>query len=132
MKVEIKLLEVKKTTTTKEKIRLLMESYPEFPEYVKRPKKPKNATKDDLVLYESEMAIFKKADSERDKKCIENKLIREAIDEKIEAIMRKDSGLLKIPKQYQEKVWEIAFREGYNHGYKFVYLDLCELVSIFK
>lgn len=132
MKVEIKLIEGKGSVSTDSKIRLLMNSYPEFIGYVKRPKKPKNPTKEDLLLYEAEIDAFRKADSERDKKCLENELIREAIDKKIESIMKNDSGLSKVPKQYREKVWAQAFRDGYNSGYPFAYITLCELVSIFE
>ena len=78
------------------------------------------------------MEAFREANSERSKKCLENKLIQEAINKKIESMMRKDSGLSKVPKQYREKVWDLAFRDGYNSGYEYVYFTLCELVSIFE
>lgn len=132
MKVEIKIIEGKNPVSTESKIRLLMNSYPEFVGHAKRPKKPRNPTKEDLTLYEAEMNAYWEDDRARGKKRLENNLIREAIDKKIESIMRKGSGLSKVPKQYREKVWSQAFRDGYNSGYEFVYITLCELVGIFE
>ena len=132
MKVEIKLIEGKDPVSTESKIRLLISSYPQFVSHVRQPKKPRNPTEEDFILYEAEMDAYREGKRDRDKKRLENELIREAIDKKIESIMRKSSGLSKVPKQYREKVWSQAFRDGYNSGYEFVYITLCELVRIFE
>jgi hypothetical protein len=49
----------------------------------------------------------------------------------IEEFIKSESGLKKIPKEYQDKVWSNAYNDGHSDGYYEVYLKLISLVEIF-
>lgn len=54
------------------------------------------------------------------------------IETAITSFIKREAGLDTIPGQYQDKVWQRAWRDGHSAGYYEVYLHLCELVDIFE
>ncbi len=103
--------------------------------YPSRPSHPslaKNHTSYDVrkyaelvKAYEREMLIYK----------IQLEHWRESNGETtgiLEDYLKLQSGLTKIPVQYQDKVWENAWSRGHSDGYAEVYSALVNLVDIFN
>jgi len=107
-----------------------------LPNCPEKPKKPtiniKDADSETVLKYseklkkwESDMCVYQN-------KFNEYKDVRSMVDNMIVKLISYMSGLNKIPEQYQEKVYAIAYSHGHSYGYYEVYLKLCELVEIFE
>jgi hypothetical protein len=107
-----------------------------LPNCPEKPKKPtiniKDADSETVLKYseklkkwESDMCVYQNNFNEY-------KDLRSIVDNVIVKLISFASGLNKIPEQYQEKVYAIAYSDGHSYGYYEVYLKLCKLVEIFE
>ena len=102
----------------------------------KRPQEPKlntaTPTKEQIEWYQQASdnypSLLEKYLKEREDYRIENDKIQ---DELKEAIFE-ETGLSYIPRQYQEKIWSLAWREKHSGGYSDVISFLNDLVDIFE
>jgi len=77
-----------------------------------------------LEKYEQELESYK------NKKETVDQYNRELYNN-LEQHLKTEAGLYNIPKQSQQKVWELAWREGHSSGYSSVYYWLEELIELF-
>lgn len=106
-----------------------------YPEYIKAPNKPKLEYphtsqqaldySSSLKQYEEDVEVYNSNQSFRDAQI-------HMINDQIVALIKDDSGLYDIPKQYQDKVYAYAYEDKHSDGMYQVYLTLTELVAIFK
>lgn len=101
--------------------------------YPARPHKPQNMPK---TVEDAEMLVKQLKDYERLKDIYHQDLIaieafNAEIEEAVVAFMKDESGLLTIPKQYQDGVYSYAWNQGHAYGHAEVYSHLVELVKIF-
>jgi len=110
----------------------------EVPEYKSKPtssgfyKKSNSPTPSELRAYADAVEEYEKYNRKRE---AASKKQRDAVPntgELLEGFIRHASGLNDIPKQYQDKVYRIAWDRGHSSGYSEVYYYLVELVEIFQ
>lgn len=78
-----------------------------------------------LEQYEEELREYNKHYKEY-------KELSSRIEELKERYIRFESGLNKIPEQYQDKVYNYAYEAGHSNGYSEVLNELYDLVQIFN
>lgn len=108
-------------------------SYPSYPEQPQKPFLSRTHTSRDAAIYGRGLMDYERKINEwkvrRDKyrdECNE-------IDVAVQDYIREVSGLNDIvPKQYQDKVYAIAYEDGHSAGYYEVYNKLSTLIEIFE
>lgn len=101
--------------------------------YPVRPHKPQNMPK---TVEDAKIVLEQLEEYERLKKIYDQDLttieaFNAEIEEAVVAFMKDESGLLTIPKQYQDGVYSYAWNQGHHFGHAEVYSHLVELVKIF-
>jgi len=59
-------------------------------------------------------------------------IVENDINDVIIEYIKSESGLGKVPEQYRDKLYRIAYERGHSSGFYEVYQELCELVDIFN
>ncbi len=98
-----------------------------------RPHQPRNTP---TTVEDAKIVLKQLEEYERLKKIYDQDLtaieeFNAEIEEAVVAFMKDESGLLTIPKQYQDGVYSYAWNQGHSYGYAEVYGHLVELVKIF-
>lgn len=98
-----------------------------------RPHQPRNTP---TTVEDAKIVLKQLEEYERLKKIYDQDLaaieeFNAEIEEAVVAFMKDESGLLTIPKQYQDGVYGYAWNQGHAHGHSEVYSHLQELVKIF-
>lgn len=103
-------------------------------DYPKRNPKPMLPTKHgaaEVLKYADQLKEWEDSKEIYDNKIKIRKERESNIISIVESFIKDESGLDKIPKQYQDKVYYRAYSDGHSNGYYEVYLKLVELVEIF-
>lgn len=101
-----------------------------------RPKQPHQPRNTPTTVEDAKIVLSQLEEYERLKKIYDQDLIaieafNAEIEEAVFAFMKEESGLLTIPKQYQDGVYGYAWNQGHAYGHSEVYSHLQELVKIF-
>ncbi len=106
------------------------------PAYVSRPRKPilKNPhTSQEAKEYTKELEQFEKDVAEHEIASNRRGDLTKELYAVLEEYIKDEARLYDVvPKQYQDKVFGYAWREGHSSGYGDVYSHLVELVEIFE
>ena len=113
-----------------------LDNYKSNLDYPRKPKFPKllstSPSIQEIESYKQDMSSYE-IDLE---KYVQDKIVYDNISNTIvslkEEIIREESGLNKIPEQYRDKVYDVAYRSGHSSGYLEVYNKLVDLVEIFE
>lgn len=104
-------------------------------EYPKKPKEPTALglkTPEEYEEYAHNLRLYnnKKLDYTIGKEGVDN--LNRLIDDKIEACIRHECNLQKLPDWQQAKVWYYAWDKSHSGGYHAVYRTLLNLMDLFE
>jgi len=102
-----------------------------IPEYMSKPKYKIGRTSKELRAYADELEEWEKHDKKIQRALAKRRKSTPNLGAIIEEFIRIESGLTKIPKQYQDGVYSYAYSKGHSCGMHEVYNELTELVDIF-
>jgi hypothetical protein len=108
-----------------------------IPEYKTKPrtsefyKKNNDPTAKELRAYADAVEGHEKYNRARDKAQKKQRNATPNTGDLMEQFIRHESGLVDIPKRYQDKVYRFAWEQGHSSGYSEVFYYLQELVGIF-
>lgn len=116
--------------------------YPKYPERVSKPTMPTLSSKhtsEDLSVYTKDFASYQDKFKEYEEKTKTYKTDLESYNTKvreinkvIEEYIKEEAGLNDIPEKSRAKVFAKAWQDRHGSGYYEVYLELEELVDLFK
>jgi hypothetical protein len=107
----------------------------QYGDYPRKPNKPPlriNANSSEVKAYAALLEVWENDCLEYDLKYSEYKLRISEIDDVIVEFIKEQSGLLNIPKQYQDKVYSKAYCDGHSEGHYGIFQCLEDLVDIFN
>jgi hypothetical protein len=108
------------------------------PEYKTKPrtsdfyKKSNDPTPKELRAYADAVEGHQKYEKSRERAQKKQRNATPNTGNLLEQFIRHESGLVNIPKQYQDKTYRFAWDKGHSSGYSEVFYYLQELVEIFE
>ena len=103
------------------------------PEKPKQPKLIANPSKEDAIKYVNDMSEYETLKLAFESAQVEYVKRSREIGILIEQYMKHETGFYDIvPKQYQAKVWNLAYQNGHSLGWNEVYNCLIDLINIFE
>lgn len=82
--------------------------------------------------YAIDLEEWEKLEEEYKSKKLVCQRVENDINDVIIEYIKSESGLGKVPEQYRDKLYRIAYERGHSSGFYEVYQELCELVDIFN
>lgn len=107
------------------------EHYGDCPFMPAKPQLQKNASSTDAMRYAGELRVWEDEHKEYLLQMDFYNKRRQAIEGVIEDFIKEAAGLSVVPKQYQDKVFIRAYKEGHSAGFYEVYLKIKDLIGLF-